>query len=193
MARDPGTRCDLIRSETEDGILSTEEVHDIAVAVVMAGTETTRNMLIRGLQLLAERPEAWAQLVDDKALSAAVDEILRFAPLAPLRRVLSTELPVGELEGPEGAVITLDLGAANRDAAAIDDPHTFRLDRQGPSQHFTLSRGHKFCLGANLAKAEMVEALRVLRDRFPRLALVEPAVWSSGGIPRGQRIMLRFS
>ncbi|NNC79267.1 MAG: cytochrome P450 [Acidimicrobiales bacterium] len=184
---------DLLRAESEDGVLSTQEVHDIAVAVVMAGTETTRNALTRGLQLLAERPDIWQQLVDDDHLSAAVEEILRFAPLAPLRRVPSEDLPVHDLLVPEGEVIVLDLGAANRDPEAFDDPDTFRIDRAGSSKHFTLGHGHKYCLGANLAKAEMVEALRVLVGRFPRLEVAEPPVWSSKGQPRGQRVVLRFS
>jgi len=183
---------DLNRAETEDGALSTEEVHDIAVAVVMAGTETTRNALTRGLQLLAEHPDVWQQLTDDGNLSSAVDEILRFAPLAPLRRLLSEALPVHDTQIDEGAVIVLDLGAVNRDPAVVDDPNTFRIDRPGSSQHFTLGHGHKYCLGANLAKAEMVEALRVLRERFTRLDVAEPAEWITAGLPRGKRIMLRF-
>lgn len=158
----------------------------------MAGTETTRNQLTRGLQLLAERPDIWKQLTEDAKLSAAVEEILRFAPLAPVRRVPSEELPVHDRQLPEGALIMLDLGAANRDPDVITDPHTFRIDRTGRSQHFTLGHGHKYCLGANLARVEMIEALRVLRQRFPQLEIAEQPVWSTTGLPRGQRIMLRF-
>ncbi|MGI9598524.1 MAG: cytochrome P450 [Acidimicrobiales bacterium] len=184
---------DLIRAETEEGRLSTKDVHDIAVAVVMAGSETTRNQLTRGLQLLAERPEAWAQLVDDDRLIAAVEEILRFAPLGPVRRVPSEDLLVHDTAMPEGSLILLDVASANRDPEVFDDPDTFRLDREGRSQHFSLGHGHKYCLGANLAKAEMAEALRVLRARFARLELVEPAEWTTTGLPRGKRIMVRFS
>lgn len=192
--KDPGEDLitDLIRAETEEGTLSTQEMHDIAVAVVMAGTETTRNQLTRGLHLLAEHPAIWEQLVDDAHLSAAVEEILRFAPLAPVRRVPSETLPVNDREVPEGALIMLDLGAANRDPDVISDPDTFRIDRGGPSHHFSLGHGHKYCLGANLAKAEMVEALRVLRRRFPRIEVAEPPQWITTGLPRGERIMLRF-
>lgn len=185
---------DLIRAETEDGVLSTSEVHDIAIAVVMAGTETTRNVLARGLQLLAERPEAWATLSDDDLIPAAVEEILRFAPLTPMRRLASEALPVADREFPEGEVLIIDLYGTNRDPAVVDDPHTFRLDRTGPSQHLTLGHGHKFCLGANLAKAELQEAFRVLRSRFSTLELTdEEPEWIIGaGVPRGGRIMVRF-
>ena len=129
---------DLIRAETEEGRLDKDEVLCIAVAVVMA-----RNQLTRGLQLLAEHPHIWEQLVDDGPLGAAVEEILRFAPLAPIRRVLSEDLPVHDVEVAEGSVIMFDLGAANRDPKVVDDPDTFRIDREGRSQHFSLGHGHK--------------------------------------------------
>lgn len=191
---DPGEDLitDLIRAETEDGALSTDDVHVIATAVVLAGTETTRNTLTRGLQLLAEHPEVWTALVDDQALLAAVEEILRFAPLAPIRRVTSEDLPVGDRVIPEGEVVIIEFGAANRDPSVVDEPHKFRIDRGGSSPYLTLGHGHKFCLGANLAKAEMVEALRVLRERFPRLDVVQEPTWISVGVPRGESMMLRF-
>lgn len=184
---------DLIRAETEDGVLSTAEVHDIATAVVMAGTETTRNVLTRGLQILAERPEAWHALGNEDLIAAAVEEILRFAPLAAVRRIASETMQVADRDFPEGEVLIIDFGATNRDPAVVDDPHTFRLDRTGPSQHLTLGHGHKFCLGANLAKAELQEALRVLRSRFSTLNLIEAPEWTVGaGVPRGGCIMARF-
>lgn len=183
---------DLIRAETEDGALSTSEVLDIATAVVMAGTETTRNVLTRGLQILAERPEKWDALGDDDLIAPAVEEILRFAPLAAVRRVASEATPVAGREFPQGELLIIDLGAVNRDPAVVEDPHTFRLDRTGPSQHVTLGHGHKFCLGANLAKAELQEALRVLRSRFSTLELIGKPEWTVGaGVPRGGRIMMR--
>lgn len=183
---------DLVRAETEEGRLTTQDVHDIAVAVVMAGSETTRNALTRGIQLLAENPAAWAQLVDEDRLNAAVEEILRFAPLSPLRRVASEDLDVHGLAVPAGSVLILDIGVAHRDPGAFDDPHAFRPDRPRGSQHFALGHGHKYCLGANLARAELAEAFRVLRARYPRLELVGPPQWSFSGLPRATRMMARF-
>lgn len=191
---DPGEDLitDLIQAEAEDDTLTSAEIHIIATAVVLAGTETTRNTLTRGLQLLAEHPQIWAQLITDDALLAAVEEILRFAPLAPIRRVTSADLPVGDRVIPEGEVLIVEFGAANRDPQIVDDPHSFRIDRPGPSPYLSLGHGHKFCMGANLAKAELVEALRVLRNRFTTLEVVDIPTWTSAGIPRSSSMTLQF-
>ena len=182
---------DLIRAETEDGVLSSDEVHVIATAVVLAGTETTRNTLTRGMHLLAEHPHVWAALADADLVPKAVDEILRFAPLAPVRRVTSEDLPVGDRIVPEGEVIIVEFGATNRDPNVVEAPNEFRIDRPGSSPHLSLGHGHKFCLGANLAKAELVEALSVLRGRFATLEVVAAPTWITVGIPRGESMLLK--
>nr|XP_061809730.1 mycinamicin IV hydroxylase/epoxidase-like [Nerophis lumbriciformis] len=183
---------DLLRAEAEDETLTASEIHIIATAVVLAGTETTRNTLTRGLQLLAEHPQIWAELIDDDSLLAAVEEILRFAPLAPIRRVTSEDLQVADRLLPKDEVLIVEFGAANRDPDVVSDPDSFRIDRPGPPPYLSLGHGHKYCLGANLAKAELVEALRVLRARHATLEIVEPPTWTYKGIPRSTSMMLRF-
>jgi len=187
---DPGADLitDLVRAETEEGTLSTQEVLDIAVAVIMAGTDTTRNQLTHGLHLFAERPEAWERPSTDDSLETAVEEVLRFAPISHvLRRVATTEVVIDDLVIPEGTMIVLHAGAANRDPDAYEDPNEFDMARSTAPNNLALGHGRKFCLGANLAKAELVEALRVLRQRFVDIELAGPVPWRYVGFPRGAR------
>jgi cytochrome P450 len=178
---------DLVHAESEDGTLSRQEVLNIAVSVIMAGTDTTRNQLALGLHLFADHPDAWTALsVDDERLNAAVDELIRFAPIGHvLVRVPEVDVTVADLEIPAGTVVTLDVGGANRDPACVDDADDFDVARPGPPTHLGFGHGHKYCLGANLAKAELVEALRVLRTRFATIRHDGPATWRQVGFVQG--------
>lgn len=177
---------DLIRAETEDGMLSSEELLGTAVSVILAGTDTTRNQLALGLHLLADHPGQWAGLGDDAGLLAATDEMLRFAPIGHvLLRVPTEDVVVNDVAIPSGTMVVLDIGAANRDPQVIDRPDEFDAARPGPIQHLGFGHGHKYCLGANLARAELVEGLRVLRARFERIEHAGPATWNHVGFVQG--------
>ncbi|MEZ5235645.1 MAG: cytochrome P450 [Acidimicrobiia bacterium] len=193
---DPGEDLltDLLRAEAEEGRLSAEEVLNAAVSVIMAGTDTTRNQLAIGLHLFAERPDAWDALADDGRLDVAVDELLRFAPIGHvLLRVPNGDVVVHGVTIPAGTMVVLDIGAANRDPSMIDDGDRFDVERPSPPGHLGFGHGHKYCLGANLAKAELAEALRVLRRRFPTIAPAGETVWRRVGFVQGPiELPLRF-
>ncbi len=177
---------DLIRAETEDGVLSTDEVLNIGVSVIMAGTDTTRNQLAIGLHLFADHPDQWAALDDDARLTTAVDELLRVAPIGHLLlRVPRSDVVINDLEIPQGTMVVLDVGAAHRDPSAIDAPNEFDISRPGPSNHLGLGHGLKYCLGASLAKAELVEGLRVLRQRFDTIEHAGTTAWRRVGFVQG--------
>lgn len=194
---DPGEDLlsDLIHAEAVDGTLSIDEVLNIAVSVVMAGTDTTRNQLALGLHLLADRPAAWAALADDEHLERAVEEIVRFAPIGHvLLRVPSADVVVRDLLIPAGTMVVLDVGAANRDPASVAAPDELSVERPGPPNHLGFGHGLKYCLGANLARAELVEALRVLRARFATVQHAGPTTWRQVGFVQGPvELPLRFT
>jgi len=177
---------DLVRAETEDGVLSNDEVLNIAVSVIMAGTDTTRNQLAIGLHLFADHPDQWAALDSEARLATAVDELLRIAPIGHvLLRVPRSDLTVNDMDLPEGTMVVLDIGAAHRDPSATDAPDEFDISRPGPPNHLGFGHGHKYCLGASLAKAELVEGLRVLRQRFETIEHAAPATWRRVGFVQG--------
>lgn len=177
---------DLVRAETDDGTLNDDEVLNIAVSVIMAGTDTTRNQLAIGLHLFADHPDQWAALDDEARLTSAVDELLRIAPIGHvLLRVPRRDLTINDLELSEGTMVVLDVGAAHRDPSALDTPDEFDVTRPGPANHLGFGHGHKYCLGASLAKAELVEGLRALRQRFETIEHTSPASWRRVGFVQG--------
>ncbi|MEM7413471.1 MAG: cytochrome P450 [Myxococcota bacterium] len=177
---------DLVQAETEEGTLSAEEVLNTAVSVITAGTDTTRNQLAIGLHLFADHPAQWEALADESSLEAAAHEILRYSPLAHvLLRTSDENARVAGVDVPAGTMLVLDIGGAQRDPAVYDDPNTFDLGRPEPVDHLGLGFGHKYCLGASLATAEIVEALRVLRRRFASIEHAGVTRWKRAGFVNG--------
>ncbi|MEZ5410015.1 MAG: cytochrome P450 [Acidimicrobiales bacterium] len=185
---------DLIRAETEEGKLTREEVLSAAASVIMAGTDTTRNQLAIALHLLADHPDHWAALLDEGRLESTVEEVLRFAPIGHvLLRVPTEDVDLHDVTIPTGTMVILDIGGANRDPQLLDGPDDFDPARTTRAQHLGFGHGHKFCLGANLARAELVEALRVLRSRFPTVEHSGPTQWRRVGFVQGPvALPLRF-
>jgi len=178
----------LVRDMPEEP--SAAELQSFAVTFVqflVAGHETTTNLLASMVWLLLTHPEALARVREDRALvPKAVEETLRMQP--PLhwigRRVgRATELRGVEL--PEDAEVQIVIAAANRDPEQFPDPDTFRVDRH-PNRHLSLGFGPHFCLGAPLARLEGKIVLETLLDRFDELTLLDPEPhWNEAVILHG--------
>lgn len=153
-------------------------VEDAVVALrvmIAAGHETTTNLIGNSVwHLLADRT-LWESLVRDPALiPAAVEEGLRFdSSVQGAPRVATEAVKVGGTEIPAGGQVRVMFAAAGRDPAWVEDPDTFRLDRQGPPRHLGFGHGIHFCVGAQLARLETRIALETLTGRFPALRLDE--------------------
>jgi hypothetical protein len=168
----------LIQAEDGGDRLSGPELRTLIASLLFAGYDTTRNQLGIGLFLFAQFPEQWRLVRDQPALVPnAVDEILRFmgtVTVAP--RVAFEALDVGEYHVPSGTIVSLSTAAANHDPAVHAEPERFDVTatREPP---LTFGGGPHYCLGANLARAEMQEALGVLAARMPDLRLGGEAGW----------------
>ncbi|MFF7988531.1 cytochrome P450 [Kitasatospora xanthocidica] len=178
---------DLARIAAEDdGRLSAEELLANLVLLLVAGFETTTNLLGNGLALLFRHPEAAAGLRTGAVTPAGfTDEVLRFdSPVQATGRVALAEgLAVDGLATPPGSELTLLIGAANRDPARYERPDVFDPTRTD-SQPLSFGGGQHFCLGSQLARLEAEVAVPALLDRFPRLA--------PGGVAtRRDRLVLR--
>jgi cytochrome P450 len=154
--------------------LSDAELAMFLVQLLVAGNETTRNLLSGGLAALAERPGEWARLRDDRSLvPRAVEELLRWT--TPVISFLRTATCDTELLGQPiaaGEPVLLVYASANRDEAAFG-PTADQLDvGRDPNPHVSFGFGPHFCLGAALARLEARVVLEELLDRF---ASVEPA------------------
>lgn len=166
--------------------LSEQELLANLVLLLVAGFETTTNLLGNGLALLFDHPEALAGLRDGAVTPALfTDEVLRFdSPVQLTSRISLTDgLRIGELETPYGTGAFLLIGAANRDPLRYQNPERFDPSRRD-SQPLSFGGGSHYCLGAQLARLESVIAMPALLDRFPALA---PA----GQPTRRDRLVLR--
>lgn len=170
---------ELIRAGDDGDKLTHEEVVNLAVILLNAGTDTTRNQLAAAVQTLSEHPDQWALLAEQPELAPqAVEELIRYSPItfAGLR-VATEDVELGEFLIPAGNFIIANTASANRDAAAYDNPDCLDITRQGAPGMMTFGGGVHYCLGAHLARLELAEALRVITQRMADPRRVGPAPW----------------
>lgn len=167
----------LVRAHAEDGDhLADEELLGMAFLLLVAGHETTVNLIANAVHLLLTHPDQLAVLrADGGLLENAVEEALRFEPPVPAGTYRYTAEPVtiGGTHIPQGARVVISLASANRDPARFSDPERFDIRRDATltRSHLAFGHGIHHCLGAPLARLEANLALRALLDRFPDLAI----------------------
>ncbi len=156
------------KTVSENTALDDYELLMFLVLLVVAGNETTRNALSGGLLAFSRFPEERDRLIADPSLmDTAVDEIVRY--VSPVMSFCRTATEDHELHGEQilkDQKVLMLYQAANRDERAFDDPDTFRIDRS-PNPHLGFGIGTHFCMGANLAKAEIRVVFEELFARLP--------------------------
>lgn len=173
---------ELATLELDGDRLAEDELLSTCVTLLVAGHETTTNLIASATWLLLRHPEQLARLRAEPALMpSAIEEVLRFE--SPLHRVGRTALRDTEIAGTQirkGETVFLMLAAANRDPVQFPEADTFDIARS-PNKHIAFGHGIHFCLGAALARLEALIALKVLFDRWPQARLTgEPLHWHSG-------------
>jgi cytochrome P450 len=154
------------------------EILGFCILLLIAGNQTTTNLLGNMLNLLADRPDLWQQLREDRSLvEPVIEETLRYeSPVQRLFRTAARDVEVGKSKISKGERVTIFYGAANRDPQEFPNPDEFRLDRD-LRNHVAFGMGIHYCLGAPLARAEARISLNAFLDRFPLLKHGEsPAV-----------------
>jgi cytochrome P450 len=170
----------LIAAEEAGDRLSTEELVMMVEAVIVAGTDTTRNQLGCAVALFAEHPQQWKLLAEQPELAPrAVEEAMRyFGAVRGTGRFASEDIEYRGVLFPAGTLVMPALATANRDREVFDDPNTFDITREPSGQpQLTFGSGIHYCLGAALARAELQEALPILARRLPDLRLDGPVTW----------------
>ena len=187
---------DLIAAEEAGDRLSTEELESMAVAVLVAGTDTTRNQLACTVALFTEHPEQWAMVAERPELAPrAVEESMRFlGAIGGTARFASADVEFKGVFFPKDTGVAASFVAANLDEHVFADPETFDITREASSPHLTFGSGIHYCLGAWLARAELQEALPILARRLPDLAADGAIEWkpNSVGIWGPARLPLAF-
>ena len=184
----------LVQAEDEGERLTERETLNMLRLLVMAGNETTTNLIGNGMLALLRNPNQLRRLRDDPGLiPTAVEELLRYDPPAQafFRRAVA-DCEVNGFDLRKGDNIILLVGAANRDAQAFDDPDRLDVGR-AKCPHLSLSRGIHHCLGASLARLESRIVFETLLERFPEIELLdETPRLRSGVVLRGlQSLPLR--
>lgn len=188
----------LIAAEEQGDRLSTDELVMLAEAVLMAGTDTTRNQLACSVALLGAHPDEWSKLAADPVGLAprAVDETMRYlGAVQGTVRVASEAIEYRDVVFPAGTLVFLSLAGGNRDPEPFPDPERFDITRTVTTQHLTFGSGIHYCLGANLARCELQEALALLATRVPDLELAGRVEWKpeTFGIWGPSRLPVRWS
>ena len=184
LKRRPGTTgtelLDRLRLAVDAGEISDREAFYYALAVLVAGNETTTNLLGMLLIRLAQDPDLFAELRADRSLlGAAVEETVRWG--SPVQWVTRTTTRRCEIAGtviPGGARVVLFYASANRDPRKFSDPNRFDIHR-GSGAHLGFGHGIHFCLGAHLARLEVVTAIDHLLDEVDGLELAGPVRWGT--------------
>ncbi|MFI6147726.1 cytochrome P450 [Streptomyces sp. NPDC051109] len=175
-AEDPGEDLlsALIRTRDEDGdALSSTELIGMAFLLLVAGHETTVNLISNAARALLAHPDQLAALRADYdgLLDGAVEEVLRYdGPVQNTTyRYAREDMELGGTAIPAGATVLVSLAGADRDPGRYGDPDAFDI-RRAPQGHLAFGHGLHFCLGAPLARMEGRIAIRGLLERFPDLA-----------------------
>ncbi|MFF4958273.1 cytochrome P450 [Streptomyces sp. NPDC001222] len=181
---------ELVTSHGPDGPMTTMEVLSTAVLLLIAGHETTVNLITNGMLTLLRHPEYLERLRDDPRLSVnIVEELLRYEPPVQLvpQRTCIADIEVRGITIPKGSRIWLMLAAGNRDPERFRDPDRFDPDR-GDIQHLGFGSGIHSCFGAPLARLEAQIALSELARRLDNPRLVEdPPPYRQNAVLRGPR------
>lgn len=164
----------LVTAEVDGDRLTQNEINMFFVTLAVAGNETTRNLIAHALQAMLERPDVMADLVagidDDELWTSATEEFLRWgASIHNFRRTATRATEIAGQPIKEGDKVVIYYAAANRDPDHFADPDTFD-PRRAQNDHLTFGGGGPhFCLGANLARAQIKIMLREFLRRYPNV------------------------
>ena len=170
----------LIAAEEAGDKLNENELVSMVEAVIIGGTDTTRNQLGCSVALFAEHPEQWKLLAERPELAGkAVEETMRyFGAVRSTGRFASEDIEYKGVLFPKGTLVVPSLVLANRDSAVFNEPNTFDITREPAGQpQMTFGAGIHYCLGAALARAEQQEALPLLAQRLPNLRINGDVIW----------------
>jgi cytochrome P450 len=166
----------LVQAEEGD-VLSTSEVMTFVTLLLVAGNETTTNLIGNAMRTLLRHPDQLDAVAREPArIPPMIEEVLRYeSPLQGLARTAVRDVEVAGTKLPAGAWVMLLFAAANRDELHFEDPERFDVDRN-PQAHLGFGHGVHFCLGASLARLEARIAFEALFERCRDFRLADPEV-----------------
>lgn len=184
----------LIQAEDQGDRLSHDELRNLVLNILVGGVDTSQSQLAHAVRLLAEHPDQWDALRSDpqRLALAAVDEAIRYEPITPFTaRMTVREVEYRGVTFPPNTLMLVSAWHANRDGVAGDE-FDILADRRG-ARVLTFGAGIHFCVGQNLARTEMQEAVAFLAERVRKVSLAgEPEFGTPAGIYQLERLPLRI-
>ena len=176
----------LVAVEESGDQLTTDEIVATCNLLLIAGHETTVNLIANAILAMLRHPPQWTALGADAGRAPAViEETLRYDPPVQLvGRIAADDMTIGDVAVPKGDTMMMLLAAAQRDPAEFDRPDTFEPDR-GTLRHLGFGRGAHYCLGAPLARLEAGVALSAVTARFPDARLDSEPLYKPNVTLRG--------
>lgn len=177
----------MIAAQEERDALTDAELLATGNLLLLAGHETTTNLIGNGTLALLREPDQWQRLCQEPALlPTAIEELLRYdGPVQATVRVALEDVAIDDQVIPEGSLMLVSIGSANHDPDTFEDPDQLDLARV-PNPHLAFGFGTHFCLGAPLARLEARLAFDALTKRFPGLSLVDDRpVYRTNPVLRG--------
>jgi cytochrome P450 len=162
----------LMEAELDGRRLTSEELDAFFIMLLVAGNETTTNLISNQIRLLSERPELWKALREDRSLLApAIEETVRWdSPVQNLGREVTRKVELHGVSIDVGERVVISFGAANHDEDGFEAADEYRIDRT-EGRHLGFGQGRHFCLGAGLARLEAEAALDAMLDRFESIEI----------------------
>ncbi|WP_123027445.1 cytochrome P450 [Mycolicibacterium stellerae] len=170
---------EMIRAEDDGDRLSIGELRMLAAGILMAGTDTTRNQVAAALDVFCDYPDQWELLAEHPELAMkAVEEVMRFCPVVfGAMRMTVEDVEIGGVLIPADTFVMCNTAAANHDVEVFVEPERFDITREDAPPMQTFGAGAHYCLGANLARREIADALTVMSDRMRNLRRDGIAKW----------------
>ena len=185
----------FLSARDEGDRLSGQEVVDLVLDLILGGIDTAQSQLSHTVRLLAEHPDQWEALRErpDELAGPAVEESLRHEPVTPFTaRIVVEPLEFRDVAFPAGTIVMVSAWHANREGES--EPDTFDITAERAGRILTFGAGIHYCVGANLARAELQEALAFLARNFERIELDgEPEYGTITGIYGLDRLPVRFT
>jgi cytochrome P450 len=174
----------LLNAQIEGVHLTRRELLGFCVLLLVAGNETTTNLIANAILCFDEHPEVMAELrAAPDLIPGAIEEVLRYrSPVQMMYRRVAADVDLDGKSLRAGQMVMAQIGSANRDAAQFPDPDRFDI-RRAPNRHLAFGHGIHFCLGAPLARLESKIALTLMLERLPEMRRVRTVPLHGTGSP----------